>query len=227
MSQNPYHKGNPAPLLRTIEERNALFLANQGLIGWALTRFPVQVRTLGEETARDLLELALLRVCGQWDPQRGALSTLMRRAAMNALNHEADRTSRRKCVCVLGFHDVQPHSTAAFDNFSELGRFDPPTPEADEDRQYLLNLIRQLPWAEKDVVRMRYIRELSLTEIGDKLGICRERVRQIAERALERLREAAGLLPVGTSHRVRLAKEAKARAKKIRALRRQRRRNSA
>lgn len=227
MFQSPYKKGNPAPILRTIEERNELFLKNMGLIGWALTRFPVQVRTLGDETARDLLELALLRVCGQWDPQRGALSTLMHRAAMNALNHEVGRSSRRLAPITLGFHDVQPDSTAAFDNFSELGRLDPPTPEADEDRQYLLSLIRQLPWAEKDVVRMRFLRELSLTEIGLKLGICKERVRQIAERALERLREAAGLLPVGTSHRARLAREAKARAKKIRALRRQRRRNSA
>jgi RNA polymerase primary sigma factor len=65
--------------------------------------------------------------------------------------------------------------------------------------------IRTLPPREQEIVRMRYGLDpeqepKSLEEIGRRLGITRERVRQIETQALQRLaeqREIAALSPVG------------------------------
>ena len=45
---------------------------------------------------------------------------------------------------------------------------------------------------EKDIIRMFFgigCREMTLEEIGDKFGLTRERVRQIKEKAIRRLRQ--------------------------------------
>jgi RNA polymerase sigma factor (sigma-70 family) len=56
----------------------------------------------------------------------------------------------------------------------------------------LRRAVAQLPDRERDVVKLRYglngdIEPASLEEIGRRLGITRERVRQIESEALERL----------------------------------------
>jgi RNA polymerase primary sigma factor len=75
-----------------------------------------------------------------------------------------------------------------------------PTPERaaliELFREELLEMVEKLPPRDAQVLRWRYglegPRPLTLAEIGQKLGISRERVRQIEERALKRLKEAWG-----------------------------------
>lgn len=75
-----------------------------------------------------------------------------------------------------------------------------PTPEraalVELFREELLELVEKLPARDAQVLRWRYglegPRPLSLTEVGQKLGLSRERVRQIETRALKRLKEAWG-----------------------------------
>jgi RNA polymerase primary sigma factor len=71
------------------------------------------------------------------------------------------------------------------------------------DESALHHAIRQLPEREQQVIRLRYgldeeMEPRSLEEIGRRLGITRERVRQIETQALQRLaerREIAALSP--------------------------------
>lgn len=61
-----------------------------------------------------------------------------------------------------------------------------------------------LPPVEKEVVNEFYINNpdgISLNQIGSSLGICRERVRQIRNRALERIRQSAKFEDVVASER--------------------------
>ncbi|MBR5199799.1 MAG: sigma-70 family RNA polymerase sigma factor [Bacteroidales bacterium] len=89
---------------------------------------------------------------------------------------------------------------SAEDTDAELGDMleDPgPTPEELAlltDRHDLLNeyLNTYLTPRENDVIRMRFgfdCPQLTLQEIGDRFGICRERVRQIEDKALKKLRK--------------------------------------
>ncbi|MGQ9699788.1 MAG: sigma-70 family RNA polymerase sigma factor [Candidatus Bipolaricaulaceae bacterium] len=63
-------------------------------------------------------------------------------------------------------------------------------------REELLDMVEKLPARDAQVLRWRYglegPRPLTLAEIGEKLGISRERVRQLEERALKRLKEIWG-----------------------------------
>ncbi len=63
-------------------------------------------------------------------------------------------------------------------------------------REELLEMVEKLPARDAQVLRWRYglegPRPLTLAEIGRKLGLSRERVRQIEIRALKRLKEAWG-----------------------------------
>ncbi len=61
-----------------------------------------------------------------------------------------------------------------------------PTPTI-RTSQYL-NLPKSMPEKEKKVLRLLYEEELSLKEIAEKMNISRERVRQLKEKALRRLR---------------------------------------
>lgn len=75
-----------------------------------------------------------------------------------------------------------------------------PTPERaallELFREELLEIVEKLPDRDAQILRWRYglegPRPLTLAEIGEKLGISRERVRQLEVRALKRLKEAWG-----------------------------------
>ncbi len=74
----------------------------------------------------------------------------------------------------------------------------PPEKEALRElfREDLLEMVDRLPPRDALVLRLRYglegARPQTLAEIGKQLGISRERVRQLEERALRRLKEAWG-----------------------------------
>lgn len=80
---------------------------------------------------------------------------------------------------VKSFHDV-------------LGDFEEPADPFVKSR--LPALVSQLDKRERQVLRLRFERGLAYTEVGARLKISRERVRQLEQKALERLKQmmAAG-----------------------------------
>jgi RNA polymerase primary sigma factor len=81
-------------------------------------------------------------------------------------------------------------------SFGELVAGKAPSPEEEVSiglgQDVLRRAVSRLPERERDVVKMRYglngdVEPASLDEIGRRLGLTRERVRQIEENALERL----------------------------------------
>jgi RNA polymerase primary sigma factor len=72
------------------------------------------------------------------------------------------------------------------------------------EQQALANVIAKLPDREAQIVRMRYgmgaiEKPMTLREIGSELGISRERVRQLEQSAVKRLRASSGVSKAGGS----------------------------
>ncbi len=59
-------------------------------------------------------------------------------------------------------------------------------------REWLVGAIRALPPREREIVIRRHLKDQpsTLLELGEELGISKERVRQLEERALDRMRES-------------------------------------
>jgi RNA polymerase sigma-32 factor len=103
----------------------------------------------------------------------------------------------------LAGHDLSIHAPVDAEvttNWSDMLADDRPSPEevaaergeARSRRQWLARALAQLPPREAMILRQRYLREQALTlqELGDTLGVSKERVRQLEKRALHRLRLA-------------------------------------
>jgi RNA polymerase sigma-B factor len=69
---------------------------------------------------------------------------------------------------------------------------DDPGYEAAEQRATLDRLMRVLPEREREVLRLRFVEDLTQTEIGARMGISQMHVSRLIRRALDRLREVAG-----------------------------------
>ena len=63
----------------------------------------------------------------------------------------------------------------------------------EKERKVLFELVDSLPEMEKKVIRLRYglddNKPKTLLEVGNELGITREKVRQLEDKAIKRLRE--------------------------------------
>ena len=62
--------------------------------------------------------------------------------------------------------------------------------ERSEDVRQMLSAVSGLSWRDQRVIRLRYLKGMSLAEVGERINISKERVRQIQNRALVHLREA-------------------------------------
>lgn len=75
-----------------------------------------------------------------------------------------------------------------------------PTPqdamEEDERRRIVRATLRTLPQREQTIIELRFFEEKTLEEVGQEMGVTRERIRQIEARALRHLRHPmrAGVL---------------------------------
>ncbi len=82
-----------------------------------------------------------------------------------------------------------------------------PNPSESADRatlhNHLINLLEELTLREKDIIKLRFGfgngegEERTLEEVGQKYGVTRERIRQIQENALHKLRHRFGKLTSG------------------------------
>lgn len=59
--------------------------------------------------------------------------------------------------------------------------------EQEMEEQLIQAVLRILPAREAEIIRMRFLEEMTLEEVGDYLGITRERVRQVEEKIIEKI----------------------------------------
>lgn len=185
-----------------------MFLGHRG-IQWrqalALTRFAP--RTTQEERAGIILE-GWHRAALRWNPDRGiGFCTYALSWARSALQRCDDRQSTvhlpRKSDVRGGYSFVE---VISLDQPIAAGAFSPPdtreaapnTIDYDIDllrhREALQRALRQLTARERDILSQRFGLDggdgVALAEIGETLGLSKERIRQIERGALEKLRSA-------------------------------------
>lgn len=189
---------------RSREERDALVLRWQYLPRWAVSRMwkIPHVRRYGFDDSVQTCFLALVRAAEKWDEAEGVqFSTYAGRAMYNELLREA-RQHGGTIYVPLWAHS--PDSSAHPDarrawNVRNSPDVQPPDREAgtlDElveaiDRQACLSTaFAHATPEDRRLLRLRYLDELTLKEIGGTLGVTRERVRQKVIAAVLRARNA-------------------------------------
>jgi RNA polymerase sigma factor (sigma-70 family) len=151
-------------------------------------RFLGRARTVGI-AREDLLQeaiIGLLRATHGFDPAAGTrfavfAAVAVRNHLCNVLTERRQRPLRRLPVDPTGLALEQedrrgpaPHSAAALA----------------DDQEHVRRLLRLLSRRERFIVRLYFWNELSFARIGGLVGLSGERVRQIFERSLGRLRRA-------------------------------------
>jgi RNA polymerase sigma factor (sigma-70 family) len=189
--------------LRTVAERNALALANRGLVGLTLKRFFPFLHAAEEEDAWQAGFLGLLRAAELFDPGRGrALGTMavpwVRQAVGQWLvgqdlvrvgDHvqgEARRVARRRVLA----RRLSPRDARLLPAREEANAVDD-ADEADHRRRLAARVLAELPTREALVLRLLFLEGRSLRAAAAELGVCKKTARQAAGRALQ---QARGLL---------------------------------
>lgn len=188
-------------------------LEHGGLIRHAIKTLPASYRRLLPED--DLMQvgwLALMRAAELYDPSRGfkwstyAIVSVRRRIVHEAMNQagvvrvpasqggQGDTGAWFEAAARARASRLKPSSRDGFDSEYSPGN-EPPSGDdtaADAVRNVTAEAVRDglkyLVGRQRVVIRMRYFEHLTLREIGRRLGVSREMVRQVEEQALARLR---------------------------------------
>jgi RNA polymerase sigma factor (sigma-70 family) len=141
--------------------------------------------------------LGLTDAVEKWEPKRGAFATVAILWVRARLNEELRRQRRRKAVEVNDF-DMRIAGEEIGGTFIDHAPDPAPSPEdelieADElrhTRETVLPLLAKLSDRERTIIQRTAMGEETLEPVAADLGISRERVRQIRESALAKLRTA-------------------------------------
>lgn len=179
----------PAPIVRSAEEANALAVANVRLIWhvvtWLRNTRPGVLRLLGgEEEAFGWGAIALVRAAQRWRPEEARFSTVAVLYVRRAIVQASER-----CSCRLA--DAVPFSTMGF--FDDESPWEPAARreglDAGIEAEELQAALQTLSPRHRRAVELRFLEGRKLMEVGQALGVSKERARQLARRGLERLRE--------------------------------------
>ena len=190
----------PRASVRSVEERNAIVVDNLPLIAWATRKWwnklnrKTQLRYPQDEAYTDAA-LGLIRAAELWRPEQGALVTIawwhMRSAMQRGM-----RTST--IIRVPGSKEYIECGDILYEDGNEVvvgkdkrGEETIDPLDAVDLHNKLARVMGSLPDRWRVCVR-RKSEGATLQEIGEELGLSRERVRQILEKAHERLRESLG-----------------------------------
>lgn len=198
-------RGRPCgPPLRGVAERNALAMTAYHLVRHVVRRllhdYPA-VRRLGEGEAESVGYVTLLRAAEIYDERRGvrfctyAYRSIRRQVLRASIegNHGAIRIPGH-CFLQGG---VSERAVANARRALQCRSLDeeraPPAPgpgeyEVDE-LEGLHAAMQRLPEQQRQALRLRYWDGLLLTEVGAALGVSKQRVQQILNKALAALRQ--------------------------------------
>jgi RNA polymerase sigma factor (sigma-70 family) len=155
--------------------------------------------------------MGLMKACDRFEPERGhKFSTyaeywIWHHVARQALNH--GRTVRVSVHTQIKLRTMGERLPTTFSLDAPIGDADGATHldvlaapaldpvaelEAEETRRTVARALERLPERARDVIEARFWDEMRLRDVGDPLGLSRERVRQIEAESLVRLRQLLG-----------------------------------
>lgn len=177
-----------------------LVLANKGLALYILKKCRQKWMAVRRLEAEDAVQAALLGLCEAaraYDPSRGGFAGFAAKCIISALT-AASQTAG--AVRVPWQRRKRPANLLAQFRAASVGQFDydrEPEPERPDEPAELLEPLRdalpRLSDRQRDVLNLRYRDGLTLAEAGERLGVTRERVRQIEAGALRELRGLLGI----------------------------------
>jgi len=149
-----------------------------------------------EDAAADGV-LAMLEAEAKADPEKGDVEHFERKSAYGAIhnfyNHNKKRRKHESVTLNALAHTSQSRSTDGREFIDLLPSEDEcesyqKRREATENYRCLQHLVAHLPEDQREVIRRRFYLDQTLDVAGDAMGISKERVRQIEEKALALLR---------------------------------------
>jgi RNA polymerase primary sigma factor len=173
------------------EYRSQIVNINMGLV----LSMAKRINTNGIEFTDLISEgsMALLRATEKFDPSRGLkFSTYACRAILKSFSRVAKLSYR--------YHRLFPAQldmTMEKDDYMDRRRRDEYDSVVDEVRLIVRKNLAELSDIERKIMKMRFPlgesdeKSLTLKEVGDRLGLTKERIRQIQNKALAKLRETA------------------------------------
>jgi RNA polymerase primary sigma factor len=177
--------------LRQQYARSQIINANMGLV----LSMAKKIDSNGIEFTDLISEgsMALLRATEKFDASRGfKFSTYACRAVLKSFSRVAKQSYRYH-----RFFPAQLDVTLEKDDFRERRRVEEHDGLVDEVRLIVRNNLAELSDIEQKIVTLRFPlgqeseKSLTLKEVGDRLGLTKERIRQIQNKALAKLRLAA------------------------------------
>ena len=195
LRQSPWSRKTILELLKwhkkQLQARSQIVTANIGLV-LAMAK---KVNFAGVEFTDLISEgsMALLRATDKFDCQRGyKFSTYACRAIFKGFSRTAKQNYRyRKRF------PTQWDTILEKDDYLELLRQEEHENGIEEVREIFEENLADLSGIEQSVIEMRFSlgssqkRPLTLKQVGDKLGLTKERIRQIQNNALAKIREVA------------------------------------
>ena len=208
--------------MRSVEERNRLVVENRWLVPYFVKvlakerpKFAAQLRVIGGfADGVGLGHLVLVRVCETWREEKGGLAIYFRCALLWSMSRYATTAS---LVC-MSERDWErrlvdlPFATAytplpAFDcddsgnadvlvHLSESPRGINIVDDADESayrKRLVFGSLRHLHIRERTVLLLRYLECKTFDEIGERMSLSGERVRQLCCVAVRRLQLLLGV----------------------------------
>jgi RNA polymerase sigma factor (sigma-70 family) len=176
-----------------IETRDAIVQANVPLV-LAMAK---RTRITGVDFSDLISEgnLALLRAVDKFDCSRGfKFSTYACRAILKSFSRVAGRAARHR-----GYFPTEFDPTLEKSDFQEIRREEEQTGYLDELKSILSSNLAKLNEVEQRVIRMRFALDdtgqgeaqtgRTLEQVGELIGVTKERVRQIQNKALGKLRD--------------------------------------
>lgn len=174
---------------RVKETRELITQANLALVLAMAKRTRMSDVDFGELVSEG--NMALLRAVEKFDPARGfKFSTYACRAILKAFSRIALKTSRYRAAFPAEFDPQMEKS-----NYQETRRADIEQDAVEELQRIIGENRAQLSDVEKTVIQARFAINrgtdtpaMTLEEVGQVIGVTKERVRQIQNKALEKLR---------------------------------------
>lgn len=175
------------------------FEANQKFVHWCLVRFRAAARWMPEEEALAVIQGALWTACIQFDEKRGFAFTTF---AYSVIKHAViDASLQRGPIRVPHsvFLERAPEYLKVLAKKALTPRRDGPTYKLKftchdgppDEFQELERMVFRLLTPRSAMVVRRYVLEgATLRQLAAEMGLCKERVRQILNKALQRVRES-------------------------------------
>lgn len=182
----------PAPTRLTDKRRDevdALVRANIGLAYSEARRWGPDL-SYGDQESAGLVGLA--RACSYWEPGKGRLSTIasifIRCECSNLRSMVKGDPNRKHGPDITGVEIVK----IDWRNPSDRMRDEEHEARTNDDADAFLDMLTDI---QRRVIRLRFgigvPKRLTLRQVGDIIGVCRERVRQIQRDAMQLMRSAA------------------------------------